>query len=147
MKDSIPFPSPEELPCRHILSESVVKIFNTADLCNPAIHYMVNLNVRLKEIKKMVDAGAYFTINRARQYGKTTTLSALRKYLAHEYDVVSISFESIGNAGVEDEQSFVKAFCRILLREKLAGVQYALPVENIFRIFLSEPTILQNWMN
>ena len=110
MKDSIPFPYSEELPCRHILSESVVKKFNTAGLCNPAIHYMVNLDVRLKEIKKMVDAGAYFTINRARQYGKTTTLSALRKYLAHEYDVASISFESIGNAGFEDEQSFVKAF-------------------------------------
>ena len=136
MKDSIPFPYSEELPCRHILSESVVKKFNTAGLCNPAIHYMVNLDVRLKEIKKMVDAGAYFTINRARQYGKTTTLSALRKYLAHEYDVVSISFESIGNAGFEDEQSFVKAFCRILLREKLAGVQYAPPVENIFQDIL-----------
>ena len=48
----------------------MVKKFNTAGLCNPAIHYMVNLDVRLKEIKKMVDAGAYFTINRARQYEK-----------------------------------------------------------------------------
>ena len=139
MKDNFPFPSPEELPCRHSLSESMVKKvkkFNTAGLCNPAIHYMVNLDARLKEIKKMVDAGAYFTINRARQYGKTTTLSALRKYLAHEYDVVSISFESIGNAGFEDEQSFVKAFCRILLREKLTGVQYAPPVENNFQDIL-----------
>lgn len=26
----------------------------------------------------MVDAGKYFTINRARQYGKTTTLQALK---------------------------------------------------------------------
>ena len=48
----------------------MVKKFNTAGLCNPAIHYMVNLDARLKEIKKMVDAGAYFTINRARQYEK-----------------------------------------------------------------------------
>ena len=29
----------------------------------------------------MVDYGEYFTINRARQYGKTTTLSLLKKLL------------------------------------------------------------------
>lgn len=35
---------------------------------------MVNIEERLKAIKILVDAGKYFTINRARQYGKTTTL-------------------------------------------------------------------------
>jgi len=33
----------------------------------------------------MVDYGEYFTINRARQYGKTTTLSLLKKALDDEY--------------------------------------------------------------
>lgn len=97
---------------------------------------MVNLDTRLQDIKAMVDAGEYFAINRARQYGKTTTLSALRKYLAPEYEVVSISFEGIGNAGFEDEQSFVKAFCRLLLREKLAGVRYDPSTEERFQAIL-----------
>jgi len=42
---------------------------------------MVDLSERVKEIKKLVDAGKYFTINRARQYGKTTTIDALYKVL------------------------------------------------------------------
>lgn len=33
---------------------------------------MVDISDRVAEIKKMVDTGKYFTINRARQYGKTT---------------------------------------------------------------------------
>ena len=94
---------------------------------------MVNLDERLKAIRALVDAGEYFTINRARQYGKTTTLSALRKYLAPEYEVVSISFEGIGNAGYATEESFVQSLCRLLLREKFTGVQYAPSVEEKLR--------------
>ena len=48
------------------------KFFNVSAGCQPDIHYMVDLTERLKKIKVMVDAGQYFTINRARQYGKTT---------------------------------------------------------------------------
>ncbi len=43
------------------------------------VYKMVNLSERLVEITKLVDAGKYFTINRARQYGKTTTLVASAK--------------------------------------------------------------------
>ena len=46
----------------------MAKIFNVAAVCIPEKHYMVNLDERLKKIKTMVDAGDYFTINRARQY-------------------------------------------------------------------------------
>jgi hypothetical protein len=54
---------------------------------------MVDLTDRLKAIKELVDAGKYFTINRARQYGKTTTLTALKEYLENDYIVVDLSFE------------------------------------------------------
>ena len=54
-----------------------MKIFNTNAICMPEIHYMVNISDKLAQIKSMVDAGQYFTINRARQYGKTTTLRQL----------------------------------------------------------------------
>ena len=52
----------------------MAKIFNVNGACRPGQHYMVNLEPKLREIKAMVDAGEYFVINRARQYGKTTTL-------------------------------------------------------------------------
>ncbi len=57
------------------------KEFNVTAVCMPEIHYMVNIDERLRKVKAMVDAGKYFTINRARQYGKTTTLMALENYL------------------------------------------------------------------
>ncbi len=57
---------------------SLMKQFNTTAVCTPEKHYMVDLSERVQEIKKLVDEGKYLTINRARQYGKTTTLTALK---------------------------------------------------------------------
>ena len=99
-----------------------MKVFNTNAVCIPEKHYMVDLSERVKEIKKLIDAGKYFTINRARQYGKTTTIDALCKALLTEYEVVSLSFEGIGDAGFKTEQSFVKAFARKLKREFRNGL-------------------------
>lgn len=99
-----------------------MKVFNTTAVCISEKHYMVDLSERVKEIKKLVDAGKYFTINRARQYGKTTTIDALCKALQTEYEVVSLSFEGIGDAGFKTEQSFVKAFARKLKREFRNGL-------------------------
>ena len=71
----------------------MAKIFNIAADCKPSLHYMVDISDRLEQIKKMIDSGQYFTINRARQYGKTTTLRALAKYLEQDYVVVSLDFQ------------------------------------------------------
>jgi hypothetical protein len=60
----------------------------------------------------MIVQGQYFTINRARQYGKTTTLRALENYLEPEYLVVSIDFQMLSSADFENEKSFVEAFGR-----------------------------------
>ena len=79
---------------------------------------MVDLSKRVAEIKKMIDAGEYFAINCARQYGKTTTITALREFLASDYDVVSLDFQGIGDAGFRTEQSFVRAFCRLLKKKQ-----------------------------
>ena len=57
---------------------------------------MVNIEGRLAEIKKFVDEGMYFTINKARQYGKTTTLRALQDHLQTEYYVISMDFQTFG---------------------------------------------------
>ena len=92
------------------------RYFNTTGACNPQRHYMVNIEERLKEIKKLVDAGEYFTINRARQYGKTTTLKALAEYLKAAYIVISLDFQMLGNADFADENTFSLAFSDYLLR-------------------------------
>lgn len=48
----------------------MAKIFNVTADCKPNMHYMVDITKKLAKIKKLVDTGCYFTINRARQYGK-----------------------------------------------------------------------------
>lgn len=66
------------------------KRFNVTGICIPEMHYMVDIESRLKEIRKLVDRGEYFTINRARQYGKTTTLACLKKTLSDTYAVSKV---------------------------------------------------------
>jgi hypothetical protein len=92
------------------------KVFNTTGACNPEKHYMVDILGRLEAIKELVDNGDYFTINRARQYGKTTTLFSLFKYLRGEYFVVFMDFQFLSQANFENEASFVSAFSAELLR-------------------------------
>ena len=70
-----------------------MKEFNTTAVCIPSKHYMVDISERVKQIKELVDDGKYFTINRARQYGKTTTLSALKHFLDTDYIVMSLSLK------------------------------------------------------
>ena len=75
---------------------------------------MVNLDSRLAQIKKMVDKGQYFSINKGRQYGKTTILKALREYLKNDYVVISMDFQFVSTSEFATENSFVKAFARLL---------------------------------
>jgi len=82
------------------------KEFNVEGLCLPEQHYMVSIGKQLEEIKALVDKGKYFTINRARQYGKTTTLHALKHKLDREYYVFSISFEGIEEEVFANADSF-----------------------------------------
>lgn len=92
------------------------KVFNTTAVCVPEEHYMVNIDTRLKEIRKLVDGGKYFTINRARQYGKTTTLRALYRNLQSEYYVVLMDFQTFDNAKFENGNVFSIAFGSSFLR-------------------------------
>ena len=92
-----------------------MKSFNTTAVCIPSKHYMVDLSDRVKEIKKLVDDGKYFTINRARQYGKTTTLTALKRVIQEEYIVVALDFQSIDNDVFESGATFSQALARIII--------------------------------
>lgn len=92
------------------------KRFNTSADCKPELHYMVDIKERLAEIKAMVDRGDYFTINRARQYGKTTILRALSSFLKQDYRVISLDFQLLGAAKFKNEQIFSTAFAKMFLK-------------------------------
>ena len=85
--------------------------FNTEGVCRPEEHYMVRLDDRLARIKtELVDKRKYFVVNRGRQYGKTTTLNALERYLKEEYIVLALDFQLMGTEDFADEAAFVRVF-------------------------------------
>ncbi|ENK0837894.1 AAA family ATPase [Clostridium botulinum] len=92
------------------------KRFNVTGTCIPEKHYMVDISNKLDSILKLVNNEEYFIINRPRQYGKTTTLYMLERYLNKfkDYLVISISFEGIGDLIFEDEKIFSKEFLQIM---------------------------------
>ena len=59
-----------------------MKKFNTTAVCIPTKHYMVDISDKVEQIRKLVDEGKYFTINRARQY---VTKFIFDKLLVIEY--------------------------------------------------------------
>ena len=92
------------------------KRFNVTGACNPKFHYMVNIDKKLIQIKNMIDRGEYFTINRSRQYGKSTTLGALRKFLKDSYIVFYLDFQNISHVNFQTEKSFTKVIAQELRR-------------------------------
>ena len=91
-----------------------MKKFNVTGLCTPEEDYMVDISEKIKQIKQLVDRRSYFTINRARQYGKTTTLNTLKKTLSNEYICINLSFEGVGTKMFANAQSFCQRFLRQL---------------------------------
>ena len=91
------------------------KRFNTSGACFQDLHYMVNLDSRAERIiQELVLQNKYFTINCARQYGKTTTLDFLYRRLRKNYSVFLLSFEDMGSASFSDEYQFCRTFLRLM---------------------------------
>lgn len=91
-----------------------MKTFNTTGVCIPEDNYMVNLSDRMEKIAVLIRNKKYFTINRARQYGKTTTLTALEEYLAPNYDVISLDFQDITDTLFANESEFTKGLAQVI---------------------------------
>lgn len=94
------------------------KRFNVTGVCFPEEHYMADSSAKYARMLEMVEQGDYFTINRPRQYGKTTalfqiteTLNASGKYLA-----LRTSFEGVGDLPFENEASLSKTFIDLLAK-------------------------------
>lgn len=93
-----------------------MRYFNTEGCCKPDEHYMVNLYERLNKIKQSyVDRGKYFVINKGRQYGKTTTLTALEQYLKTDYLIISLDFQLMGTEDFSDETIFSRSMAENII--------------------------------
>ena len=94
------------------------KEFNITGACFPNQHYMADTSAKFKAITRLVEQGKYFTINRPRQYGKTTMLFRLANALKQtgEYVVFRISFEGVGDTVFESESTLAPMFFRRLAK-------------------------------
>ena len=59
----------------------MLKKFNVTGTCIPNKHYIVDTSKKIDKIIKLINNEEYFIINRPRQYGKTTTLYMLERFL------------------------------------------------------------------
>ena len=109
---------------------SNMRKFNVNGLCVPHKHYMVDISEKVRQILKLVNDEHYFTINRARQYGKTTTLNQLENALLNSGDhfCASISFEEQGLNDFDTEAAFCDMFLSKISHALLmtnAGEEYS----------------------
>lgn len=93
------------------------KEFNTTGNCFEQEHYMMDDSRRFNSIFELVERGKYFVINRPRQYGKTTMLFALLKYLHknEEYLPIKMDFQSLSSEAHESEAFFSRQFWKDLV--------------------------------
>lgn len=100
---------------------------------------MVNSPQKFAAITDYIEAGEYFTINRARQFGKTTTLDMIWRNLSNRYVVVALSFEGVGDTPFESVNGFVGMFSRqmanflesVTMDAYLAGIWRNSPVRDM----------------
>jgi hypothetical protein len=75
---------------------------------------MVDTAKRFEAVENLIDSGKYFTINRARQYGKTTLLDMIWRKMSNRYLVIDTSFEGVGDRAFENESSFAHLFVSLV---------------------------------
>ena len=116
----------------------MAKEFNTAVMCDPKRHYMVDITAKMKVFVDLIDRAKYFTINRARQFGKTSSLKWIYKNLSDRYLVIPASFEKYSANDWIDDESFCRYFCT-----KIINACKALADESVTK-FWEETKHLQN---
>lgn len=93
----------------------MAKFFNTAGLCFPGKHYMVDPLKRLTQVETLIKKELYFTLHAPRQTGKTTYLYALARKLSAEgkHIPLVVSFEQAGYRGIGVEKANELLIARI----------------------------------
>ena len=107
------------------------KKFNVTGVCIPEKHYMVDISGKIDIIvRDYIREGKYFIINRARQYGKTTTLYLLEQRLREKYIVIWLSFEAA-------DELFVSRYA--------LAVGLVRKISRILKIQNVEQQLLEDW--
>ena len=82
---------------------------------------MVDITEKARAGIRLINEGAYITLNRPHQYGKTTMLLVLEQMLHTTYYVISLSFEEAGKDNFVSE----RAFAGYLMRKIGKGLHMA----------------------
>jgi len=95
-----------------------MKSFHITGNCIPEENYMVDTSGKIDQIMCMIEKKEYFTINRPRQYGKTTTLFLIRQRLLQsgDYLPINMSFEGFDDTIFATPTSFCPTFLRHLIK-------------------------------
>ncbi len=91
-----------------------MKEFNITSLCIQEKHYTADITNKVGEAVALIKKGKYFTINQARQYGKTTIIHQIYLSLKKEYLVIEISFEGLGSDDFSSESRFCRCFIHLI---------------------------------
>jgi len=75
---------------------------------------MADTMQKIEQLVIMITKGDYFTINRPRQYGKTTTIHLLETRLSSDFLVISTSFEGVGDDLFNTEEAFCSTIFKIM---------------------------------
>jgi len=98
-------------------NENKMKKFNITGLCIPEKHWMADTSKKIDKILELIENGEYFSINRPRQYGKTTSFNLLFNELLKKehYICIKTSFEILGSEAYKDEETFIPQFLSLLI--------------------------------
>ena len=72
---------------------------------------MVDITEKMKYVDNLIEKAKYFTINRARQFGKSTVLKWIKNHYSGRYYVADISFEITSSSDWVSDESFCTALC------------------------------------
>ncbi|MBQ3617684.1 MAG: AAA-like domain-containing protein [Bacteroidales bacterium] len=92
----------------------MAKEFNTSVTCDPKKHYMVDVTNKMKVFERLINNGNYFTITRARQFGKTSSLKWILHNMSDRYLVVIIDFNNLKIEDCKSDSTFCNAIGRLI---------------------------------
>lgn len=116
------------------------KKFNIAGVCYPHLHYMMDNSAKVGAVLALVEEGEYFTINRPRQYGKSTTLQFLEEALtaSEGYQPIRLNFQGIDEQWHRSDSAFAKMFVREMHKSLEAGTVSKVTDMNSLSDFITE---------
>ena len=94
----------------------MAKRFNTSVTCDPTKHYMVDTTAKMNVFKRLINEGSYFTITRARQFGKSTSLNWILHNMSDKYLVIPASFEIYSDSDWVNVSTFCRYFCTKVIK-------------------------------